>query len=104
MCTFLFFEEVPILLLLIFQANLSDEIDKLVDEWSLRQIAQGNTDTRFLNANREQRIEMMSNGLFEESDDERLVQHQSEELDIYIVENDDETSTWTPLRSQGKFK
>ena len=40
---------------------------------------------------------MMSNGLFDESEDEKLVRHQSEELDIYIVENDDETSTWTPL-------
>ena len=40
---------------------------------------------------------MMSNGMFEETDDEKLVRHPSEELDIYIVENGDETSTWTPL-------
>ena len=96
-CTPLFFEGVPILSLLTFQAILSEEVDKLVDEWSLRQIAQGNTDTRFLNANRDQRIEMMSNGMFEETDDEKLVRHPSEELEIYIVENGDETSTWTPL-------
>jgi hypothetical protein len=40
---------------------------------------------------------MMSNGMFDETDDERLIRHPSEELVIYIVENDDETSTWTPL-------
>ena len=72
-------------------------MDRLVDEWSLRQIAQGNTDTRFLNADRDQRIEMMSNGMFDETDDERLIRHPSEELVIYIAENDDDTSTWTPL-------
>ena len=104
-CSFSFFFlfslwKFPLYRLLLLQANLSgeiDEINKLVDEWSLRQIAQGNKDTRFLNANRDQRIEMMSNGLFGESEDEKLARHQSEELDIYIVENYDETSTWTPL-------
>ena len=42
---------------------------------------------------------MMSNGMFEETDDEKLVRHPSEELDvdIYIVENGDKSSTWTPL-------
>ena len=81
----------------VFQAIFSEEVDKLADEWSLRQIAQGNTDTRFLNADREQRIEMMSNGIFDKTDDEILKRHPSEEFVIYIAENDDDTSTWTPL-------
>ena len=80
----------------------SEEVDKLVDEWSLHQIDLGNTDPRFLNANRAQRKEMMSNGMFDETDDERIVRHPSEEFEIYIIESGDENSPWVPLlRVQG---
>ena len=58
-----------------------EEIDILVDNWSLEQIQKGNMDDEFLNADRNRRKEMMEMGKYdpsEDTDELRRLRHPSE--------------------------
>ena len=83
-----------------------EEIDRLVDEWSLRQIERGNTDEEFLNADRNKCKEMMSMGKYESDEDPaelRRHRHPSEEdIEIYIYSSGDENGPWVPMPRAGE--
>ena len=87
-------------------AIFPEEVDRLVDEWSLRQIGRGNTDEEFLNADRNKRIEMMSMGRYESDEDpEELRRHRhpsEEDIEIYIYSSGDENGPWVPMPRAGE--
>ena len=87
-------------------AMFPEEVDRLVDKWSLRQIGRGNTDEEFLNADRNKRIEMMSMGRYESDEDpEELRRHRhpsEEDIEIYIYSSGDENGPWVPMPRAGE--
>ena len=87
-----------------------DEVDILVDNWSLEQIRRGNTDEEFLNADRNKRKEMMSMGKYDPDEDPeeiRRLRHPSEaDSDIeviFIYSSCDENGPWVPMPRAGEI-
>ena len=85
-----------------------DEIDILVDNWSLEQIRRGNTDEEFLNADRNKRKEMMSMGKYDPGEDPeelRRLRHPSEadsDIEIYFYSSGNENGPWVPMPRAGE--
>ena len=80
-----------------------EDIDNLVDNWSLEQIRKGNVDEEFLNADRNKRKELMSMGKYDtgnDTDEMRRLRHVSEadsDIEICFISNGNVTGPWVPM-------